>query len=176
MGPEQMVRSFVMRSAKADGALIEANRGLYDGVDASGSYSSAVPCQTPAMPGCSGRGRHKSDAHGRSHGAWVSEDSDPEVKLGAVILNQVAGSAMRRCFANRSRSAAGSRSWGWFPGRSRNFFPERHLGLVPPEESEDISGALDLAAAKMSEYLDIEALWKLASAAPAIGCPQPACA
>ena len=41
MGPEQMVRSFVMRSAKADGGLIEANRGLYDGVDASGSYSSA---------------------------------------------------------------------------------------------------------------------------------------
>ena len=26
----------------------------------------------------------------------------------------------------------------------------------------------------MSEYLDIEALWKLASAAPALGCPQPA--
>ncbi len=66
-------------------------------------------------------------------------------------------------------------AWGG-PRQRRNFFPERHLGLVPPVESEDIGGAVELAADKMSEYLDIEALWKLAAASPHIDWPQPAAA
>ncbi|MGC9964341.1 MAG: cobyrinate a,c-diamide synthase [Syntrophobacteraceae bacterium] len=173
MGPEQIVRSFVMRSAKADGALIEANRGLYDGVDANGSYSSAGLAKLLRCPVVL-----VVDATKVTHTAAAMvlgcRMMDPEVNIGAVILNQVAGKRHETVLRESIEKRCGVPVLGVVPRQLRNFFPERHLGLVPPEESEDISGALDLAAAKMSEYLDIEALWKLASAAPGIGCPRPA--
>ena len=64
---------------------------------------------------------------------------------------------------------------GVVPRQTRNFFPERHLGLVPPEEAEDISEALSTVAAKMSEYLDLEALWELAARGPCSGLPCAGC-
>jgi cobyrinic acid a,c-diamide synthase len=172
MDPEQIVRSFVTRSTRADGALIEANRGLYDGVDASGSYSSACLARLLQCPVVL-----VVDATKVTHTAAAMvlgcRAMDPEVNIGAVILNQVAGKRHEAVLRESIEKRCGVPVLGVVPRQLRNFFPERHLGLVPPEESEDISGALDLAAAKMSEYLDIEALWKLASTAPALGCPQP---
>lgn len=41
MERDQMVRSLALHTAAADGALIEGNRGLYDGLDAAGSFSTA---------------------------------------------------------------------------------------------------------------------------------------
>jgi len=173
MGPEQIVRSFIMRSAKSDGALIEANRGLYDGVDASGSYSSACLAKLLRCPVVL-----VLDATKVTHTAAAMvlgcRGMDSEVSIGAVILNQVAGMRHETILRQSIEKRCGVPVLGVIPRQLRNFFPERHLGLVPPEESEDISGALDRVAAKMSEYLDIDALWKLASAAPSLGCPQPA--
>jgi len=93
------------------------------------------------------------------------------VNIAAVILNQVAGKRHETVLRESIEKRCGVPVLGVVPRQRRNFFPERHLGLVPPEESEDISGPLDRAAARMSEYLDIETLWKLAAEAPALVCP-----
>ncbi len=169
MDPEQIVRSFVMRSARADGGLIEANRGIYDGVDANGSYSSAGLAKLLRCPVVM-----VVDATKVTHTAAAMvlgcQRIDPEVNIAAVILNQVVGKRHEMVLRESIENRCGVPVLGVVPRQRRDFFPERHLGLVPPEESEDISGALDLVAAKMCEYLDIVALWELAAASPALGC------
>jgi len=41
MKPEEILSSFVHHSEAGDGSLVERNRGLYDGVDVQGSFSTA---------------------------------------------------------------------------------------------------------------------------------------
>ncbi len=172
MSAEQMVRSFVMRSSKGDGSLIEANRGLYDGVDSNGSYSSAGLAKLLRCPVIL-----VVDATKVTHTAAAlvlgCRMMDPGVNIAAVILNQVAGKRHEEVLRESIEGRCGVPVLGVVPRQRRDFFPERHLGLVPPVESEDILGSIELAADRMSEYLDIEALWKLAAASPGIDCPQP---
>ncbi|MGA2935633.1 MAG: cobyrinate a,c-diamide synthase [Syntrophobacteraceae bacterium] len=172
MSPEQIVRSFVMRSARADGSLIEGNRGLYDGVDANGSYSTAELAKLLRCPVVLILDATKVT---RTAAAMVlgCQRLDADVNIAGVILNQVAGKRHEQVLRESIEQWCGIPVLGVVPRQTRNFFPERHLGLVPPEEAEDSLEALSVAAAKMSEYLDLEALWKLAVEAPALGCPLP---
>lgn len=167
MSPEQMLRSFAARSARGNGAIIEANRGLYDGVDANGSYSSAALAKLLRCPVVL-----VVDATKVTHTAAAMvlgcRMMDPGVNLAAVILNQVAGKRHEAVLRESIEKHCEVPVLGVVPRQNLNFFPERHLGLVPPDESEDIPGAVELAAEKMGEYLDIEALWKLAAASPVL--------
>ena len=52
MSPQTVVRSFVAATSQADVAVIEGNRGLFDGMDARGTYSTAELAkllQTPVI-------------------------------------------------------------------------------------------------------------------------------
>jgi len=172
MSPEQILRSFVMRSARADGSLIEGNRGLYDGVDANGSYSTAELAKLLRCPVVLVLDATKVT---RTAAAMVlgCQRLDAEVNIAGVILNHVAGKRHEQVLRESIEKWCGVPVLGVVPKQTRNFFPERHLGLVPPEEARDSLEALSVAAAKMSEHLDLEALWKVAAAAPALGCPLP---
>jgi cobyrinic acid a,c-diamide synthase len=167
MSPEQILRSFVTRSASADGSLIEGNRGLYDGVDANGSYSTA---QLAKLLGCPVVLVVDSTKVTRTAAAMVlgCQRLDTEVQIAGVILNQVAGKRHELVLRESIEQCCGVPVFGVVPRQSRNFFPDRHLGLVPADEAEDVSEALSVAAARMSEHLDLEALWKLAASAPSL--------
>src|SRR5208337_1361197 len=175
MSPEQIVHSFVMRSAKGDGSLIEGNRGLYDGVDANGSYSTAELAKLLRCPVVLVLDATKVT---RTAAAMVlgCQRLDADVNIAGVILNQVAGKRHEQVLRDSIEQWCGVPVLGVVPKQTRNFFPERHLGLVPPEEAQDSVEALSVAAAKMNEHLDLDALWKLAAAAPALGYPMPTAA
>ena len=51
-------------------------------------------------------------------------------------------------------------------------FPERHMGLVPTAEHAWAREAVEAAAAMATDYLDLEGLWRLADAAPALFRPD----
>jgi len=172
MSPEQIVHSFVARSASADVSLIEGNRGLYDGVDAKGSYSTAglaklLKCPVVLVV----------DATKMTHTAAAMvlgcQRLDPEVNIAGVILNQVAGKRHELVLRESIETVCRVPVLGIVPKQTRNFFPERHLGLVPPEEAEGFSEAISVGAGKIGECLDFEALWKLAASAAPLACPGP---
>ena len=50
MGEYRVVRSFAIRAAAAQASVIEGNRGIFDGVDAEGSHSTARLAQTLRAP------------------------------------------------------------------------------------------------------------------------------
>ncbi len=172
MSSEQIVRSFAMRSAESDGSLIEGNRGIHDGVDAKGSYSTAELAKLLACPVVLVVDAAKVT---RTAAAMVlgCRMLDPGVNIAAVILNQVSGKRHEKVLRESIERCCGIPVLGVVPRQTRNFFPERHLGLVPAEEAVDVSEAVLAAADVMGNHLDLRGLWELAESASPVACPVP---
>jgi cobyrinic acid a,c-diamide synthase len=170
MTAEEMVRSFVQRSGTADGSLIEGNRGLYDGVDIKGSFSTAQLSKLLGAPVILIVDATKVT---RTAAAQVLGciHFDPEVKIAGVILNQVAGKRHERILRGSIEQYCQIPVLGVIPKQERNLFPERHLGLVPPQESDNIAEVLNFAAKQMNECVDLEALLRIAKTAEPLGWP-----
>jgi cobyrinic acid a,c-diamide synthase len=167
MAAGALVRSFVAAGGEADVAVIEGNRGLFDGGDAQGTYSTAELAkllQTPVVlvVDCT--------KATRTVAAMVlgCQRLDPEVPLAGVILNRVAGSRHESVLREAVEEICGIPVLGAVKKLSEELFPERHLGLVPPDEHDRLAPAIERAAEVARRYLDLDALWNVARAAPEI--------
>lgn len=170
MKPDDMLHSFTRHSLKGDGSLIEGNRGLYDGVDIQGSFSTAELAKLLRAPVILVLDATKVT---RTAAALVlgCQHMDPDVSIAGVILNQVAGRRHEQVLRGSIESCCGIPVFGVIPKESKNFFPERHLGLVPPQETEDTSGAMRFAADRIDDCVDLQALWQVAGTAGPLGWP-----
>ena len=167
MKPDEMLFSFMRRSARGDIGIIEGNRGLYDGVDVQGSFSTAELAKLLKVPVILVLDATKVT---RTAAAMVlgCKLMDPEVEIAGVILNRVAGKRHEGVLRGAIEQYTGVPVLGVVPKSGADFFPERHLGLVPHQESEGVVEAVERAAGMMRECVDLDALWKVAdSAAPA---------
>ena len=172
MTAEEMLRSFVQRSNTGDISVIEGNRGLYDGVDIRGSFSTAELAKLLRAPVILIVDATKVT---RTAAAQVLGciQFDPEVEIAGVLLNQVSGKRHEQILKGAIEHYCKIPVLGVIPRENRNLFPERHLGLVPPQESDNISGALAFASKQINEHVDLEALWHIANTAESLGWPLP---
>ncbi len=172
MSSKEMLRSFLLRSSSGDGSVVEGNRGLYDGVDAQGSYSTAELAKLLKAPVVLVIDATKMT---RTAAALVlgCQHLDPDLNVAGVILNQVAGKRHEKVLTGAIERSCGVPVLGVIPKVAENVFPERHLGLVPPQESRDAMSSVKFMAEKMCEWLDLDGLWRLAQTADALGCPLP---
>jgi cobyrinic acid a,c-diamide synthase len=133
MGPGP-VRSSFARNATEDGInLIEGNRGLFDGFDAAGTHSSAALSQCLAAPVVLVINAAKVT---RTAAAFVlgCQKLDPQVAIRGVVLNNVNGTRHEKILRAAIESACSVPVLGAVPRASANPLPERHLGLLPPQE------------------------------------------
>ena len=167
MAKREVVRSFLTASAEADVAVIEGNRGLFDGGDAQGSYSTAELAKLLKTPVVLVVDCTKST---RTAAATVlgCQKLDPEVPLAGVILNRVAGRRHESVLRQSVEEICGIPVLGVVKKLPGEFFPERHLGLVPPDEHDRLAPAIEQAADVARRYLDLEALREVARQAPGI--------
>lgn len=172
MDPDAMLRSFVNRSNKGDLSLIEGNRGLYDGVDVQGSFSTGELSKLFRAPVILVLDATKMT---RTAAALVlgCQHLDPKVNIAGVILNQVAGKRHEKVLRGAIERYCDVPVMGGIPKEKKNFFPERHLGLVPPQESKNASNALEFIAAKINDCVDLKGLWQVAEKAEPLGWPAP---
>lgn len=173
MSPDAMLRSFVRRSSCGVGSLVEGNRGLYDGVDAQGSYSTAGLAKLLRSPVVLILDATKVT---RTAAALVlgCQHLDPEVHIAGVILNHVAGARHERVLKGAIEGSCGVPVLGVIPKVLDSIFPERHLGLIPPQESSSAVESVELMAEKMCEWVDLDGLWNVAQSAEVLGIPLPA--
>lgn len=172
MDDSVILRSFAVHTADADAAVIEGNRGLYDGVDESGTYSTARLAKllhTPVVlivdcTKCTG-----------TVGAIVLglKLYDPEVDLSAVILNNVSTARHERVIRLAVEQTAGIPVVGALPRLSKHEFPERHMGLLPFHEHPAVAEAIDTAADLVARYVDLGALIEIAGRVEAVALPAP---
>ena len=77
MGTEGILSSFSTRVRHTDGALVEGNRGLYDGMDREGSYSTAELAKLLQAPVIIGRGLQHGDTYRSRHDSRLSAFRSP---------------------------------------------------------------------------------------------------
>ena len=163
--PPQIIQSFQIHTLKGDIAVIEGNRGLYDGIDLAGSTSTAELAkllQTPVLL-CLDCTKIT-----RTMAAVVSGLTrfDPQVMIKAVVLNRVAGSRHERILRENIQHYCGIPVLGAIPKLATQIFPERHMGLVPTPEHDWAGKSIADAARIAAEHLDLDAIYELTRELP----------
>jgi cobyrinic acid a,c-diamide synthase len=168
MEPERISRSFAEHASDADAVVIEGNRGLYDGVDESGSYSTAGLSKLLKSPVILIVDGTKASATVAAVILGVRR-YDEEVALGGVILNNVSSGRHEDVIRKAIAKSSGLPVVGVVPRMRGGEFPERHMGLTPFHEHPEAEQAIQSARAVVERYLDLDALWKIAQSAGEIG-------
>ncbi len=142
-------------------AVIEGNRGLFDGMDENGTYSTAELAKAVKTPVILVVDSTKAT---RTIAAEVlgCQRMDVTVPLAGVILNRVAGKRHEDIVRSSIEKTCGVPVIGALPKFESNKFPERHLGLITPEEYPEIQEAIKFAAQAIASYVDRERLLKIA--------------
>lgn len=162
-----VVHSFLHHSHNADIAVIEGNRGLYDGLDATGTTSSAALAKRLSSPVILCIDCTKST---RTMAALVMGcmHFDPEVNIAGVVLNRVAGSRHENLLRQSIETYCQIPVVGAVPKLPGADFPERHMGLIPTPEHAWAAASIE-SAAKMAEgHIDLEAVYRIARTATAV--------
>jgi cobyrinic acid a,c-diamide synthase len=165
MDKDKALSSFYIHTQHADIALIEGNRGLYDGLDMEGSVSTAELAKLLKSPvvvivDCT--------KVTRTVAALVlgCQRLDPDVHIRGVILNRLANPRQETVIRKSIEHYCHLPVVGAIPRLKNITFPGRHLGLVPPQEHPMAQRAINNAAEMVGKYLDMEKLWDIAYQAP----------
>jgi cobyrinic acid a,c-diamide synthase len=160
MGEKGVKEVFLSRFEDKTISIIEGNRGLYDGVDIHGTYSTAriarlfevpviliVDCNkitntiSPLILGC--------------------QTFDPKVLFGGVILNRVAGKRHGNIIRNSIEHHIGLPVLGELPNLDLKM-PERHLGLTTVYETGDFDRKIEFLGDIAERHLDLDNILKIA--------------
>ena len=165
MTEEQILFSFCLNTHQADVAIIEGNRGLYDGMDVEGSVSTAEIAKLLHSPVILIADCTKVT---RTVAALVlgCQRLDPEVPIKGVILNRVANLRHESIIRGSIERHCNIPVVGAIPRLTNITFPGRHLGLVPPQEHPLAQEAIDQAAETVGRYINLDKLWEFAHSAP----------
>ena len=161
-----MLSLFKSGAAAYDGALIEGNRGIYDGRDIAGSYSTAELARILDAPVVLVMDCTKMT---RTAAAVVRGiiDFEPDVKIAGVILNRTANDRHRAVLREAITHYTGLPVLGALPKLRQNPLPERHMGLISDQEYAKSNQAIETVADFISGHVDISRIWELAcQAAP----------
>jgi cobyrinic acid a,c-diamide synthase len=161
---------FTCHAATADLALIEGNMGLYDGMDVEGSNSNAALAKLLGAPvvliiDCAGMTR------GVAPLLMGYQAFDPDIRIAGVILNKVAGARHEAKLREVIERYTDLPVVGAIHRNERLAITERHLGLVPGNETETALGRIDAIADAIAEQVDLDALLALAAEPSRLSCP-----
>ncbi len=159
-----IVDSFLTHTRSEDIAVIEGNRGLFDGLDLEGKTSTAELAKLLKAPVLLCLDCTKST---RTMAAVVLGclRFDPSVKISGVVLNRVANARHESKLRKNIEHHCGIPVIGAIPKLKNELFPERHMGLVPTAEHTWAKDALDAVRVMALDYLDIGAIKDIANKA-----------
>ena len=173
----QILHSFLTHTQTNDVAVIEGNRGLYDGIDLAGSTSTAELAKLLKTPVLLCVDCTKIT---RTMAAVISGlvQFDPDVMIKGVVLNRVAGARHERILRDNIEHYCGIPVLGAIPKLKTQIFPERHMGLVPTPEHDWAGESIATAAQVASDHIDLDAVYDciqdLPPIKPAANSQQPA--
>lgn len=161
---------YARHAASADVCLVEGNKGLYDGMDLEGSDSNAALARQLGLPVIL-----VLDSGGITRGAAPLllgyQAFDPAVNIAGVILNKVAGARHEQKLRQVIERYTDLPVLGAIHRDARLAIEERHLGLVPGNESAEAERRIAEIAEAVASQVDLDALLRLAAQAPAIHAP-----
>jgi len=164
MDRDEIKTVFVEQSQASDLQLIEGNKGLYDGLELDGSNSNAALASLLGAPVVL-----VIDARGMTRGVAPLllgyQAFDRDIRIGGVILNQVGGSRHESKLRNVIEHYTDIKVLGAVHRDERLNIDERHLGLMPSNEFEQVTEKIQLLSAAVKQQVDLDQLCNLADSA-----------
>jgi cobyrinic acid a,c-diamide synthase len=172
-GREKAATIFLANSVPDGLNLIEGNRGLFDGLDARGTHSTAELAKLLKAPVLLVVNAAKV-THTVAALVLGCVKLDPQVRIEGVILNHVSGSRHESVARRSVELECGVPVLGVLPNvEAGNLLPNRHLGLVTPQEHGNSDLLRETLLAAVQGRFDTARILKLAESVPALpGCPK----
>ncbi len=157
--PTIVKQSYKENSRHCDIAVVEGNRGLYDGIDTDGSTSTAELAKLLNLPVLLVLDCSKST---RTMAALLMGcmKFDPDIRICGVILNRVAGKRHEGKVRINIEKFCNIPVFGAVPKLKAQDFPERHMGLVTSEEHAFSEKAIKAAMKVAKDNIDLDALYQ----------------
>ncbi|MBC7105376.1 MAG: hydrogenobyrinic acid a,c-diamide synthase (glutamine-hydrolyzing), partial [Firmicutes bacterium] len=161
---------FLRHTAGSDLAVIEGAMGLFDGVDLAGTGSTAELAKVLDGPVVLVVDTSRMT---RSVAAVVlgCQRFDPDLRIAGVILNRVARPRHEAMLRAAIREYCGLPVLGALPKDEDLAIPERHLGLIPAGERDELLPVLERLRRAAERFLDLDGLLELARSAPPLAQP-----
>ncbi|MEE9428111.1 MAG: cobyrinate a,c-diamide synthase [Paracoccaceae bacterium] len=152
----------------SDVAIIETNKGLYDGVDVKGSDSNAALAKQLHIPvilviDCAGITR------GIAPLLIGYRAFDHDVNIAGVILNKVGGSRHESKLRAAVKTHTDIPVIGAVANDPALDIGERHLGLTTPAETGGLDKMIQRFGDIVGRSVDLDALMNIALSAPSLG-------
>lgn len=162
---QEILQLFTSKSAAADISIIEANKGLYDGLDLDGSNSNAalaklLDTSVVLVLDCRGTIR------GIAPLLLGYQAFDKQVKIKGVILNFVGGNRHENKLRQVVEHYTDLNILGAVHRNEALTLEERYLGLIPSNEDQLAEKNVQTIAEIISEQVDLAALQDIASPLP----------
>lgn len=165
---------FSTKAAQANIALIEGNKGLYDGVDVEGSNSNAALAKLLGAPVIL-----VVDASGITRGVapllMGYQVFDKDVNIQGVILNKVLGPRHEEKLIQAIERYTDIEVLGAIKRDPRLGVDERHIGLIPSNEYAGARERITMLAETVREQVNLDRVIAIANAAaplPPVDAPQ----
>jgi len=171
MRREEIQTMFARYTQDADIALVEGNKGLYDGLELDGSNSNAALAKLLHLPVIL-----VIDTRGMIRGVAPLllgyQAFDREVNIAGVILNHVGGSRHESKLRAVVEHYTDVPVLGCVQHDKALGIVERHLGLMPSNEAESGSQHIAEIGRLIGAQVDMERLIKIAESAPPLVLPR----
>jgi cobyrinic acid a,c-diamide synthase len=167
-GPAAIVQCFAAQAAGADLALVEGNKGLYDGLALDGSNSNAALAKLLGLPVLL-----VLDARGMTRGVAPLilgyQAFDREIRIAGVVLNRVGGARHESKLRAVIEHYTDVPVLGAVAEDPRLAVMERHLGLMPCAELDDAEQRVREIGRIVGAHVDLARVRELAASAGAFG-------
>ncbi len=164
MGHNEIINVFQRYQLDSDISLIEGNKGLYDGLDLDGSNSNAALAKLLKAPVIL-----VIDARGMTRGIAPLilgyQSFDSEINIAGVILNQLGGSRHEQKLRDVIEHYTDVPVIGAVHHDDKMEIIERHLGLIPSNESSEARNKIDLLGDRVASQVDMHRLLDIAESA-----------
>ncbi len=157
MNSAAVIRTFHSHIVGRTFAVVEGNRGLYDGVNPAGEYSTAELALQLDLPVLLVVNCSKTT---RTVAAMVLGccSFDPRVRFAGVILNQIANARHESIVRQAVEAYTELPVLGIMPRLKQDIFPMRHLGVTPHQEYQAAGEAVARLASLTETHCDMEAI------------------
>jgi cobyrinic acid a,c-diamide synthase len=170
---EAIGAAFARAAAGAELALIEGNKGLYDGLALDGSNSNAALAKLLGAPVLL-----VLDARGMTRGIAPLilgyQAFDREIRIAGVVLNRVGGSRHEAKLRAVIEHYTDEPVIGAVAEDPRLALTERHLGLMPCAEVEGAPERIRAIGAIVGTQIDLARVRAIAASAPPFAAPPQA--
>jgi cobyrinic acid a,c-diamide synthase len=168
MTQDEIIHTVQRYSLDADIALIEANKGLYDGMALDGSDSNAAIAKLTGSPVVL-----VVDTRGMTRGIAPMllgyQAFDREVAIAGIIFNRVGGARHASKLREAVEHYTDIKVLGAVQNNPAMEIEERHLGLMPSNESGEAEAQIARIRDLVAEQVDLGMLWEIAGGAENLG-------